>query len=121
VTFTAWFAWRITRPRLVGSLAFTRGGTVVDEVLLDGRSVAIGPRTAGAATGLVGSVHAVKKPSRGGATEPGVQLSVKVSGKKTTARLFDTESSELGDLRVTYTSVRTRMMSMINNHKVGAE
>lgn len=119
--FTAWFTWRITRPRLVGSLAFTRDGKVVDEVLLDGRSVSIGPRASGASTGMVGEVHAVKRKADGGSVEPGVQLSVKANGKKASARLFDGESGQVGDLQVTYTSVRTRMMSMINDHKVGAD
>lgn len=116
LSFTAWFAWRITRPLLVGSLAFTRNGAVVDEVLLDGRKVSIGPRGSGAGTGLSGSVHAVRRRANAGEGEPGVQVSLKASGKKTTVRLFDGESSSINDVQVTYTSVRTRMMSMINDH-----
>lgn len=91
-------------PRLVGSLAISRGGVPVREFLLGGRSTDLAHASTPGLTGRV-------TPGRGGAA--GVQVTGSAGGGRTRARLADGETVRIGDYDVTYTTQHTRTMSMI--------
>ena len=109
--------WSATRPRLVGSLALSRSGVVLDEFILAGRSQALAYRESPGRAGLKGTAHAVARRSdQPGQKVSGVKVSAKVDMDKVKAELFDGESVAVGDLTITYTSPRTRMIELISDH-----
>lgn len=117
----ALLGFRMTRPRLVGSLAVTRDGTVLDEFILTGRSLPLHHGSNSARSPLKGIATAVVKRGSDKTQSPGVRVTAQVGGEKVKGTLFDGQSLSVGGLRVTYTSARTRMMSMINHQKGGSE
>ena len=108
--------WRTTRPRLVGSLAVSRGGVVVDEFILTGRSLPLNHGANAAQTALTGAVTPLVRPGRAkGENVTGVQVKAQVGKSKAKGSLLDGQSLTVGELKVTYTSARTRMMELISD------
>lgn len=108
--------WRVSRPKLVGSLAVSRGGEILDEFLLTGRSMPLSHRAHVNASGLQGSATAViKRGATKGDTTPGVKVQAKAGKLKGHGLLVDGQSFTIGDLQVTYTSARTRMIDLISH------
>lgn len=117
IGFTAWWGYHITRPDLVGSISFSQNGELANEIILTGRRRKLdGIRTDSDSDGVVrGTVSGIRHKDAHGSYRTGVLINAQLGKDKVKAQLFDGDSLALGDLSITYTAVRSRMLALIES------
>lgn len=101
----------VTTPKLVGSLAVDLLDVRADDILLSGRSREIKRGTS--VPGLWATVTGANRRDAGGTRRPAARVRVQIGKAKADKVLHDGDSMTLGDVRLTYNSVRTRMLRLI--------
>ncbi|QGF24291.1 hypothetical protein [Raineyella fluvialis] len=101
----AWGGWLATRPRMTGTLSLLRNGAVVDERLLSGRKSSLNLGDGLASIGLL--------PAKGADGQMGVSVRASSGVERATGTLFEGDVLSVGELTITYTTDRTRMLQLI--------
>ena len=107
LAFAARGVLRSTRPPLIGTVTLLREGAVVDERLLRGRSMTMTfppPNP---------TVRIVLQSARDTAKGTGVKVHASTGKERSSAILFEGDAASFGDITITYTSDRTRMLKLI--------
>ena len=112
-----WFLARTSRPELRGSLSVERDGVALDEVVLSGRRLRLssGGDLDAVVTGARRRGSGRPHTTGAGQSEPGVRLVAHTPAGKVRAILFDGDDAQVGALTVRYTTVRSRMIALIES------
>lgn len=103
---------RDRRPNLVGSIEIVDPNGAVREFLLAGHTMTLPTATAGEEP-LKGSVSPVPPSTKGGRSDS-VRLTGRLGKSPVTSILHDRQTEQVGGWQLTYTTERTRSLSMIN-------